>query len=86
MITRRLIVCILFYLLALTVVSVRLGWLQWVQGPKYVDQTRIQQTLPPQWLETVRGTIYDRNGRELAIDRPHYELCLHYKLTRLFDP
>ncbi|NLM05001.1 MAG: stage V sporulation protein D, partial [Clostridiales bacterium] len=45
---------------------IRLGWIQIVQGEHYKELANIQQTrdIP---IPAKRGTIYDRNGKELAI-------------------
>ena len=55
------IVSIIFILLI-----IRLGWIQIVQGEHYKELANIQQTrdIP---IPAKRGTIYDRNGKELAI-------------------
>ncbi len=43
------------------------------------------RVLDPKQLPTVRGTIYDRHGRKLAVDRPVFYLHVNYELTRLMD-
>ncbi|SNS24589.1 stage V sporulation protein D (sporulation-specific penicillin-binding protein) [Anaerovirgula multivorans] len=45
---------------------IRLGWIQIVQGERYKELANAQQTrdIP---IPSKRGTIYDRNGKELAI-------------------
>ena len=55
------VVSIIFILLIF-----RLGWIQIVQGEHYKELANIQQTrdIP---IPAKRGTIYDRNGKELAI-------------------
>ncbi|NCB41193.1 MAG: PASTA domain-containing protein [Clostridia bacterium] len=53
--------CFLFALLAL-----RLGWHQIVQAEKYAQMATDQQT-SDSVVQAVRGSILDRNGRDLAI-------------------
>lgn len=48
------------------VLAVRLGWLQIVEGEKYRSIANRQQT-SDLVVPSRRGTIYDRNGKELAI-------------------
>jgi len=36
-------------------------------------------------LKTVRGKIFDRNGKLLAADEPRFQLHIDYTLTRFFD-
>lgn len=50
---------------------------------KEIEEARV---LPPRQLPTVRGTIWDRQGRALAIDRPTFYVQISYQLTRLLDP
>ena len=36
-------------------------------------------------LKTVRGKIRDRAGNELAIDEPHFQMCIDYKFSSFMD-
>jgi penicillin-binding protein 2 len=36
-------------------------------------------------LKTLRGRILDRKGKVLAADRPQFQLCINYELTRFLD-
>ncbi len=36
-------------------------------------------------LKTVRGKILDRVGNELAIDEPHFQMCIDYKFSSFMD-
>jgi len=37
-------------------------------------------------LKTVRGKILDRTGKKvLAVDEPHFQLCINYKITCFMD-
>ena len=55
------IACLLFVLLAL-----RLGWHQIIRAEKYAQMATDQQT-SDSTVQAVRGSIVDRNGRDLAI-------------------
>lgn len=63
---KRLIFIFVSVCIVVTGLIIRLGWIQIVQGEKYKELANAQQTrdipIPPK-----RGTIYDRNGKELAI-------------------
>ncbi|MCC5912549.1 MAG: PASTA domain-containing protein [Clostridiaceae bacterium] len=56
----------MFVCLAMLGLILRLGWIQIVQGERYKELANAQQTrdIP---IPSKRGTIYDRNGKELAI-------------------
>lgn len=60
------ICCVMF-----TVLTVRLGWIQVINAQKYSDLAINQQTRDTP-ITAVRGTIYDRNMKELAINAPTY--------------
>ncbi|MBN1435983.1 MAG: hypothetical protein JW936_02815 [Sedimentisphaerales bacterium] len=79
---------ILFIIIGLTMAMLvaRLAWLQIHCADKY--NTYVQEFLdrPGRLLETVRGTIYDCNLKPIALDRPAFDLCLHYDITRIYDP
>jgi len=36
-------------------------------------------------LKTLRGKILDRNGKSLAADQPHFQLCINYRLSCFLD-
>jgi len=65
----------------------RLAELQIIDADRYLRQAEqaIETRGRSLVLETVRGSIYDCHGRRLAIDEPTFDICLHYKLTRLYD-
>lgn len=44
----------------------RIGWIQFVEGKRMADNIR-NQLKDSRTLQSPRGTIYDRNGRELAV-------------------
>lgn len=43
------------------------------------------QILPPEQLPTLRGSIYDRNGKVLASDKPVFNVQVGYELTKVLD-
>ena len=63
---RRLVVIFFVVSLFMFALIIRLGWIQIVQGEHYKELANSQQTrdIP---IPSKRGTIYDRNGKELAI-------------------
>ncbi len=66
-----LILAIIFAILLLLVV--RLGWIQIVRGDTYSEKAVEQQTRDTP-IEAERGTIYDRNGNELAVSVTCYTI------------
>jgi|GEM_PF-1227945 len=85
MFQRRLIIFIVLLVLGLAVLITRLAWLQLVDSSRYLRQAGELLEQSPQWLETARGSIIDYKDRVLADDRPTFDLCLNYQLTRLYD-
>ncbi len=70
----------------LTVALIRLAYLQLFcagQAMQAVEQMRVNAATS---LPTVRGRIFDRSGRALALDRPSFSLHINYELTRYSDP
>lgn len=57
---------VLFMFLILAVITLRYGWLQLVQGDALTERMRYQVGMKYR-LQSTRGTILDRNGRELAV-------------------
>ena len=60
------------------VIICRLFYLQMIEGGKYSgisDSKRIRTI----GIDTLRGTIYDRNGEILAIDKHSFDLSVSYK-------
>ena len=65
-IQRRIAVFITFMLLLILVLGGRIAWIQFVDGDQL--SARVQNQLQEsKTLQSPRGTIYDRQGRELAI-------------------
>lgn len=63
---KRVAIFFFILLICLLVISGRIGYLQLVQGPKLAEKARMQLQ-ENKALQSPRGTIYDRMGRELAI-------------------
>lgn len=64
---RKTIAVTMFLLLAAIVVLVgRIAWVQFVEGRQLTEKSRTQLR-DSKLLQSPRGTIYDRSGRELAI-------------------
>lgn len=61
-------IAILFICLfgAISLLIVRLGYLQFIQSPK-LQQLALEQRMRPVPVEAKRGIIYDRNGNSLAV-------------------
>ena len=64
------------------VIFCKLFYIQMIQGGKYsgISNNKRIRTVD---IDTLRGTIYDRNGSVLAIDKHSFELTVMYE--KLFD-
>ncbi len=71
------IILIIFVVLFIGIV-VRLFQLQVIESDKFrgISKTRRIATYP---LESVRGSIFDRNGKTLAADQHAFDISVHYK-------
>jgi len=85
MFERRLKIFIFFWVAAVGLLITRLGYLQIIKGDQYLAETTKESPPVKLWIDTVRGSILDCRGRVLAVDEGSFELCLHYKLTCLYD-
>lgn len=56
----------IFILIAFIILTSRLVWLQFVKGQHLVEQAQTQLREDKE-IQSPRGTIFDRNGRELAV-------------------
>ena len=65
-IERRIALFLSILLLLIVVLGVRIAWVQFVDGKRMTDKTEIQLR-ENKTLHSPRGTIFDRNGRELAV-------------------
>lgn len=66
---RRIAGFLLITMAAFFVLAVRLAWLQLGEGTELRDRA-LAQLVDVKKLQSPRGTIYDRNGRELAVSSP----------------
>jgi len=69
----------------MSLLALRLYWLQTRAAAHYHDKVRDAFALRPQWLDTLRGSIYDRHQQLLAVDEAKDNLCFHYRWSCLFD-
>ena len=49
-----------------------------------IEQLKLQKGQSRQ-LKTVRGKILDRAGNQLAIDEPHFQMCIDYQFSSFMD-
>ncbi|MEE9260083.1 MAG: hypothetical protein V3U40_03095, partial [Candidatus Scalindua sediminis] len=65
-------------LILFIVIFCRLFYIQIIEGGKYsgISDSRRIRTIG---IDTLRGTIYDRNGLMLAADKHSFELTVSYK-------
>jgi len=82
---RRLLIFIFGGVLACLVCIGRLAYLQLGLGDDYRRQIEKMRILGPMQLPTIRGSIFDRGGKVLAVDKPAFYLYVNYELTRFFD-
>lgn len=63
---RRLIFLFMIINVVLISLAFRIGWVQIVSGEKY-EKIAVEQQTRDQFVPAKRGSIYDRNGKELAV-------------------
>lgn len=78
---RRATGLLVFYLLAASALVGRLAWLQLVKGEEYSRMAYVSQTRQQQ-LKPKRGSIYDRNGKGLAISAQVDTVSVNPELLR----
>ena len=68
---KRILIVFFILGLLLTMLCIKLAWIQVVKADEYTDKAIAQQTsdIP---IEAKRGAIYDRNGKELATSATCY--------------
>ena len=81
---QRLNVMLCAFLLVGVLVIARLAQMQLVYRGELRDYYR-QGSVPTDLIETVRGTIYSRDGEVLARDVPEFDLSVHYSRTASYD-
>ncbi len=74
----RFKIMLIVFVLLFICIGVRLFQLQIIEGDKYkgISKTRRIATYP---LDSIRGTVFDRNGKTLAIDQHTFDISVHYK-------
>jgi len=87
MFNKRIKIFIIFSLFLLLVCLARLAQMQLLAGSRV--QSKIaelkEQSALIQQLNTLRGTIFDRKERELALDEPRFWLNIDYSLSQYWD-
>jgi penicillin-binding protein 2 len=82
---KRLKLFVALAALLLFICLIRLVQMQLLSQSYYRSRIDELQKDKARQLSTIRGTISDCKGRKLAIDEPRFQLCIHYRLTRLMD-
>jgi stage V sporulation protein D (sporulation-specific penicillin-binding protein) len=72
----RIALAVAAFLFVIIMIIGRLGWIQFVEGKKYTEKMR-EQMQEDKELQSPRGTIFDRNGRELAISNLNKSLYVN---------
>jgi len=65
-IRKRITILLVIVSLFLSLLILRLSWIQFVKGPELQEQALLNRTRDVP-VPAKRGTIYDRNGKELAV-------------------
>jgi len=63
---KRLIIILILFTVVVAILLVRLGYIQFVQGEE-LQKKAFEQQNSSRTISPIRGTIYDRNGKKLAI-------------------
>ena len=74
-IKKRMKNCLIISIVILCAIIIRVGWIQFVQGEELQTLAYEQQTLDRK-INPKRGTIYDRNGNELAVSSTVYTITI----------
>ena len=74
----------IIYILLITVLIVRLGYIQFVNPEKYTDKATLQH-LKDEVVLPKRGTITDRNGKTLATSIKTYDILVEKIYTDGFE-
>ncbi|MBN2853537.1 MAG: PASTA domain-containing protein [Clostridia bacterium] len=81
--SRLLVMMVFFAIMALALVT-RIFYIQFIKGPDYQKMAYSQQNRDS-ILTPARGTIYDRNGKELAISISVNTITISPNIIRLSD-
>lgn len=63
---KKLIAFLVFFIIIFVLLLIRIFWIQFIKGPAYKEVAHKQQTID-KFTSPKRGTIYDCNGKILAI-------------------
>lgn len=69
----RIIILFAIFGVLLILLGVRLGWIMLVNGDEYSEKAAVQQ-MKDTSIKAERGTIYDSNMNELAVNAPTYSI------------
>jgi stage V sporulation protein D (sporulation-specific penicillin-binding protein) len=75
---KRIMVLFIFVNLSMLLLVFRVGWIQIVKGDQYSQLAQKQQTRD-NIVPAKRGSIFDRQGKELAVSLPTHTLWAHPK-------
>lgn len=75
MLLKRINMAMLIYFVLAGILIVRLGFLQIIHPEEYADKALLQQQ-KNEVIQPKRGTIYDRNGKALAVSIRTYDLVV----------
>ncbi|MBP6143611.1 MAG: peptidase, partial [Proteocatella sp.] len=75
LIAKRLSFSMAVYYLLISVLIMRLGYIQIVNPEKYTDKAIVQQQ-KDEIIQPLRGSILDRNGKELAVSIVTYDILV----------
>ena len=78
---KRIIFAFLLIFMLMTVLALRTAWIQVVRAEEYSEKA-INQQMTDIPLEANRGTIYDRNGQQLAISATCYSVWIRPAMIR----
>ena len=81
LIAKRLSFSMAVYYLLISVLIMRLGYIQIVNPEKYTDKAIVQQQ-KDEIIQPLRGSILDRNGKELAVSIVTYDNSLRRYMSR----
>lgn len=75
LISQRISFSVGFYYFLIFILIIRLGYIQIINPEKYTDKAIIQQQ-KDEIIQPKRGTILDRNGKELAVSIVTYDILV----------
>ncbi len=76
---RRVLLLVFLCIVAIIMLSGRLGYMTVVEGADARAQAE-KRLVTTTWLPTTRGRILDRKGRVIAGDRASYNIAIDYRI------